>query len=379
MRHDDLGTGLTGTVLYEMVAARSSGDWSAARAAAQSVAASPLAAHPDEASLFRGVPSLAYALHFAEPPAYARTAAELDAETIAVVAARLDAAQRRMDSGRPPRMREYDLISGLTGLGALLLQRERHTALERILQYLVRLLTEPLTVAGHHVPGWWTIDGPGGRPETGTYNTGHANFGIAHGMPGPLALLALAARAGITVDGHEKAIDEAITFLTAWAQPSSNGRIGWPDTVPLHAFVNGPISGTGPLRPSWCYGTPGIGRALQLAALTRGNEAARQFAEQVVLGSITDPLQLSQIQDATLCHGWAGLLLTCHRIASDAVSPAIANELPALRARLDTHVEQDEIPKAAGLLTGCDGVLLALHTLNATHPVPGWDTCLLLN
>ncbi|MFD5588971.1 lanthionine synthetase LanC family protein [Streptomyces sp. NPDC127063] len=144
--------------------------------------------------------------------------------------------------------------------------------------------------------------------------------------------------------------------------------MGWPDTVPLHAFVNGPISGTGPLRPSWCYGTPGIGRALQLAALARGNEAARQFAEQVVLGSITDPLQLAQIRDATLCHGLAGLLLTCDRVASDAVSPAIAKELPALRARLDAHLVQHDIPKDAGLLTGRAGVLLALHTLNAPSP-----------
>lgn len=379
MRHDDLGAGLAGNVLYEMVAARSSGDWTAARAAAQAVAAGPLAAHPDEASLYRGVPALAYALHLAEPPAYARTIAELDAETIAFVAARLDAAQRRMDSGRPPRMREYDLISGLTGLGALLLQRERHTALERILQYLVRLLTEPLTVAGHQVPGWWTIDGPSGRPEDGTYNGGHANFGIAHGMPGPLALLALAARAGITVDGQEKAIDEAITFLTAWAQPSSTGSIGWPEAVPLSAFVNGPVSGTSPRRPSWCYGTPGIGRALQLGALARGNEAARQFAEHVVLGSITDPLQVAQLQDATLCHGWAGLLLTCDRIASDAVSPAIAGELPALRSRLDAHLVRHEIPEDAGLLTGRAGVLLTLHTLDAPNPVPGWETCLVLN
>ncbi|MGV9349449.1 lanthionine synthetase C family protein [Streptomyces spiralis] len=378
MRHDDLGAGLAGTVLYEMVAARTRGQWTGARAAAQALTAHPWNAHPGEASLYRGVPAVAYALHFAEPPAYSRTLATLDEETLAVVAARLDAAQRRMDSKRPPRMSEYDLISGLTGLGAYLLRREQRTTLERILHYLVRLLTESLTVAGHQVPGWWTTDGPRGSQD-GT-STGHANFGIAHGMPGPLALLALSSRAGITVDGQDKALDDAITFLTTWAQPSREGTIQWPEHLCLNDFLNGPAGGAAPGRPSWCYGTPGIGRALQLAALTRRNEAARQFAEHVVLGSITNSRQLSQLPDITLCHGWAGLLLTCDRIASDAMTPAIAKELPALRAHLSAHMVRHDIPKNAGLLSGSAGVLLALHTLSTPRRTDlGWETCLLLN
>ncbi|MFD7459204.1 MULTISPECIES: lanthionine synthetase C family protein [unclassified Streptomyces] len=380
MRHDDLGGGLTGTVLYEMVAAHSRGTWTAARTAVQAITAHPLAAYPDEASLYRGVPAVAYALHFGKPSATSWTLTELNAETIAIVAARVDAAQRRMDSGRPPRMDEYDLISGLTGLGAYLLRREQQTALERILSYLVRLLTEPLTIAGHPVPGWWTIDGPRGLPENGAFATGHANFGIAHGMPGPLALLALSSRAGVTVDGQDRALDEGIRFLTAWAQPSSDGAIGWPELLPLQAFLNGPVSGTEPGRPSWCYGTPGIGRALQLAALARRNDRARQFAEHVVLGSITDPRHLSQIEDVTLCHGWAGLLLTCDRIAAESAAPAITNELPALRSHLSAHMVRHEIPQNAGLLSGNAGVLLTLHTLSTPRPTDlGWDTCLLLN
>ncbi|MFI9149481.1 lanthionine synthetase C family protein [Streptomyces sp. NPDC053367] len=289
MRHDDLGAGLTGTALYELVAANTRGSWAAARATVQAITTQPIAAYPDEASLYRGVPAVAYALDFAKPSAASRTLAKLNAETIAIVAARLDAAQRRMDSGRPPRIAEYDLISGLTGLGAYMLRREQETALERILHYLVRLLTEPLTVVDHQVPGWWTFDGPRGRPEAGAFATGHANFGMAHGAPGPLALLALSSRAGITVDGQDRALDAGIRFLTKWAQPFSDGTLGWPECLPLRDFVNGPVGGNEPGRPSWCYGAPGIGRALQLAALARRNAQAGQFAEHVVLGSITPP------------------------------------------------------------------------------------------
>ncbi|MET9735852.1 lanthionine synthetase C family protein [Streptomyces sp. NPDC006458] len=379
MRHDDLGGGLAGTALYEIVAAHTSGTWSAAQAAARAVTAQPLTAHPGEAGLYRGVPAAAYALHFAKPPAASRTLAELDAETIAITAARLDAAQHRMDSGHPPRMAEYDLISGLTGLGACLLRRERQAALERILRYLVRLLTEPLTVAGHQAPGWWTADGPRGLPEQGAFATGHANFGLAHGMPGPLALLALAARAGITVDGQDQALDQGITFLTTWARPTADGIIEWPELLTLPDFLDGPARGE-PGRPSWCYGAPGTGRALQLAALARRNSPARQFAEHVVLGCITDPRRLARIEDSTVCHGWSGLLLTCDRIAADALTPAITHQLPLLRSHLSAHLVRHQIPESGGLLTGSAGVLLTLHTLRVPRPADlGWETCLLLN
>ncbi|MFE0654581.1 lanthionine synthetase C family protein [Streptomyces sp. NPDC059534] len=379
MSHDDLGNGLAGDALLHMVTAQAHGTWAAARVAVQAMTAQPLTAHPQQASLYRGVPAAAYTLHFAQP-ASSRTLAKLDEEAASIIATRLETAQRRMDSGRPPQMAEYDLISGLTGLGAYLLQRRHDTALEAVLHYLVRLLTEPLTLAGHQVPGWWTCDGPRGVPDDNTFRTGHANYGIAHGMPGPLALLALSSRAGINVTGQDRAIDTAIDFLTTWAQPTAGGTIGWPELLPLHDFLRGPVSGAAPGRPSWCYGAPGIARALQLAGLARRNKSVRQFAEHAVLGAITDARQLSELEDITLCHGWAGLLLTCDRIASDAQSPALARALPALRERLHTHLVRHEIPKGAGLLTGSAGVLLTLHTLSTPRPADvGWETCLLLN
>jgi hypothetical protein len=380
MRHDDLGAGLAGTALQAMVFARSSGRWAKAHAAARAVTAQPLVGHPSQASLYRGVPAVAYTLHLAGHPAYARARAELEAETIAIVADRVDAGLRRMDSGRPPRKAEYDLISGLTGLGAFLLRADREAALVRVLHYLVRLLTEPVTVAGHQVPGWWAVDGPSGDTQDGAFSAGHANLGLAHGMPGPLALLALAHRAGYTVDGQNQALDEGIAVLTQWAQPQASGTIGWPGPVPLDAFLAGPAPGAQPTRPSWCYGTPAVGRALQLAALARHNHQARQTAERAVLDSATDPRQLAQLRDATVCHGWAGLLLACDRVAADAQRPNIAYQLPKLLAQLDTHLVRHPIPEDAGLLEGNAGVRLTLHTLRTPRPpAVGWETCLLLN
>ncbi|MYR41091.1 lanthionine synthetase C family protein [Streptomyces sp. SID5910] len=375
MNHDDLGGGLTGNALYEMVIARGQSDWTAAHAAAKAISSRPITAHRTHANLYRGAPAVAYVLHVAGHRAYTRSLAELDAETVAIVADRLDAAHRRMAGGRPPRLREYDLISGLTGLGAYLLHRGHHNVLDRVLRYLVRLITEPLTVDGHQVPGWWAATDPRDAIGTGRFAHGHANFGIAHGVTGPLALLALARRVGHTVDGQDDALAEGIAHLTSWAQPCDNGSIGWPEFLPLDAYRKGPEPGAAPGRPSWCYGAPGIARALQLASLALHDDAARRLAEHTAFQAVTDSRQTCQITDSSVCHGWAGLLLAADRIASDAALPDLAHALPALLPRA-----RHRTTESAGLLTGDAGVLLTVHTLTATHPDDSrWESCLLLN
>ncbi|MGA5527523.1 lanthionine synthetase C family protein [Streptomyces pseudogriseolus] len=380
MTHDDLGTGPASTALHEMVVARTTGDWTKAHAAAKAMTSQPITADPASTNLYRGAPAVAYILHTAGHRAYARALTDLNAETVAIVTHRLDAAHRRMDKGLPPRLREYDLISGLTGLGAYFLYRAVDRALGAVLRYLVRLLTEPLVVDGHQVPGWWAATGPSDTLETGEFAHGHANFGLAHGMAGPLALLALARRAGHTVAGQDDALAAGITHLTTWAQPLKGGGTGWPECLPLDAYRHGPQPDAAPTRASWCYGTPGVARALQLAALALNNDTARRLAEHAALQAATDPRQTGQITDTSLCHGWAGLLLTTERIAADAARPDLREALPALRDRLTAETQHHPAPEHAGLLTGPAGVLLTLHTLTTARPVdPEWETCLLLS
>lgn len=379
MTHDDLAAGPAATALYEMVVAHGTGDWTKAHAAAKAMAAQPITGHPASANLYRGAPAVAYILHTAGHRAYARALAELNAEVVAIVAHRLGAACRRMDKGIPPLLREYDLISGLTGLGAYLLHRELDQALTTVLQYLVRLFTEPLVVDGHQVPGWWAATGPSGTSVTGDFAHGHANFGVAHGVAGPLALLALARRAGHTVTGQDDALVTGITHLTTWAQPLKGGGTGWPECLPLDTFRQGPRPDAAPTRASWCYGTPGIARALQLAALALNDGTARRLAEHAALQAATDPRHTGQIADTSLCHGWAGLALTTERIAADAALPDLRGALLTLRDRLTTETQHHPAPGHTGLLTGAPGVLLTLHTLTTARPVdPEWETCLLL-
>jgi class I lanthipeptide synthase len=132
-----------------------------------------------------------------------------------------------------------------------------------------------------------------------------------------------------------------------------------------------------PGRPSWCYGTAGIARALQSAALATGDPGLRQTAEQALAACITDPAQLSQLTDASLCHGWAGLLHTARCAAADAADPALF-DLDLLDRELRKFLRTNGMPRQMGLLTGSTGIQLVIE--NPGHrapPASAWDHCLL--
>lgn len=330
-------------------------------------------------SLYRGAPAIAFALHIAsadDTTRYVAARRGVDRAVIALTHRRVDQALARIARAEPPSMAEYDLIAGLTGIGAHLLRHQPHDdALHRVLAYLVRL-TEPLHRDGTALPGWWTDHDPHGTasPE---FPGGHANLGLAHGITGPLALLSLATRNGIVVDRHVEAIERICAWLDTWRQHDASGT-WWPQWITHTDRRAGRPSQPGPGRPSWCYGTPGLARAQQLAALTTANNPRQHDAEAALAATLADPGQLHRIRDPSLCHGWAGLLLTSWRTANDAANPAIANHLPHLIGKLTRHTTTTAI-NGDGLLDGRTGTALALHAAaEGSPPTSGWDACLLI-
>ncbi|WP_217712213.1 lanthionine synthetase C family protein [Streptomyces sp. NA02950] len=364
-----LSTGAAGIALAHMIAARTStGDPATAHSWAAAMTREPVLAHPDTCGLFHGAPAVAFTLHTANQPAYQGALDTLDRHVIRLTHTRLAAAHERIDRGELPRMSEYDLISGLTGIGAYLMHRHSDSdLLKQVLAYLVRL-AEPLTSNGEMLPGWWTSDGTDGRPSA---DGGHGNLGMAHGVSGPLALAATAMRHGITIPGQMHAIKLMCTWLDSWRR-GTEGIPWWPETVSRTEHRAGATRQRGPGRPSWCYGNPGLTRAQQLAAVALGDTARQRHAEHALAACLADPHQLGQLTDASLCHGWAGLLQTARRAAADAHISSIADRLPDLRQYLDHHLE-DRIPDDHGLLEGTAGIQLT----RATTAV-AWDTCLLL-
>ncbi|MDF2710932.1 MAG: hypothetical protein K0R62_6584 [Nonomuraea muscovyensis] len=87
---------------------------------------------------------------------------------------------------------------------------------------------------------------------------------------------------------------------------------------------------------------------------------------------LTDPACLDRITDATLCHGWAGLLAVGRAVAGDSPAPdRFALLIDDLTGRLAADL--DRLPKP-GFIEGRAGAHLALDGTNTT----GWTRALLV-
>jgi len=342
--------------------------------------------------LHYGAPALAYVLHHASTDhpdtdrsdRYARALTTLDARITLLTRARVDAAHRRIDRSDTPALGEFDAIRGLTGLGALWLRRDpTGPQLHAILEYLVRL-TEPLPgPAGRSRPGWWTHLAPNGR-RTPEFPDGHANNGLSHGIAGPLALLALTAQAGHRVPGHDTAMRRILDWYDTYQRTDNRhveeGRIWWPywTTDPHPADT-----GTGPGRPSWCYGTPGIARAQQLAGIALDDPHRIRTAETALHAAITAPDLIRTLDNPGLCHGLAGALLITRRAATNSTHRRLHDQAAHLQQSTTGFVtDLPTAPAEPGLFDGLAGTALALALALDEDTTPHgqeWDACLLIS
>lgn len=380
-RSQSLSKGAAGVAVLHSVRAHSGlSSWARVHAWLTCATDEELSAGPG-AGLWYGAPAVAFAMAAAPTGQYQRALQVLDTAITKLVRTRLDAASARMAAALRPSLAEFDLVRGLTGLGVYLLRRDpQGDPVRQVLAYLVRL-TEPLPADDHlgvSAPGWWTSDLPSGQADD-AFCGGHADLGMAHGIAGPLALLALALRQGITVDGQTAAIERICQWLDVWRHDGVTGP-WWPERVTLADLRASRSTHRGPARPSWCYGSPGLARAQQLAGHATRDTTRQQHAEQALAKCLSDPHQLARITDPALCHGWAGVLATVWHAATDALSSDIVALLPRPLDTLLHHTELSDSPtlRQSGLIEGSAGIALILHTMTAGTSC-GWETCMLIN
>lgn len=373
--HQSLADGTAGTALLHIERALSGRDsWTKAHALIRQVATGPIDGG-DHAGLYYGAPAVAFMLHTTNgdgQPRYEQALATLDHHVARLARRRLSTAVTRTNAGEYTQFSEYDLFHGLVGIGALLLVRQPGSdTLGDVLRYLVRL-TRPSRHDGVELPGWWVTHDP--DPTLPTPG-GHANLGMAHGAAGILALLALAVRAGHVVEGQYEALERLTDWLENWRQHSPDGP-WWPQWITLTALRTGRPTQQRPGRPSWCYGTPGIARAQQLAAIAFGDDDRRRMAERALLHCLADTRQLDRLSSRGLCHGFAGLIRTVQRVAQDAQDPGPFHTwLKEAHHRFLTV----PAPRTPGFLDGTAGAALAFGSAEpGATSVTDWDACLLL-
>ena len=276
---------------------------------------------------------------------------------------------------------EFDEISGLAGMAAALSQEGPGRALAAVADALVAG-----TLRGGSGPPW-----PTAREQIrdegllARYPGGLVNLGMAHGLAGVVAALALAVRVGVAGPDGEAALGVVAGWLA--------GQVGWVDGKPVLPSFRSLGEGDGPMLPgrtAWCYGPPGAARALALAGSALGRPELAELGTELLLASLDQPAEVSWLNSATFCHGLAGVLHIAARMAEASTDRRLVGVVPQLCARLVDAFEPDSLlgfrtrdsdgrrVDSPALLDGAAGVALVLLSL-AHEPAPGWDRAFLLS
>jgi hypothetical protein len=290
---------------------------------------------------------------------------------------------------RIPWTEDYDLISGLVGIGAYALERMPRPSAKRLLSLVVRRIGE---TAQRRTPGiaWWSDPKWVPRKYRRTPHPDY-NLGVAHGVPGAIAVLGRIA--GADVDARTK--KQARTLAegaVAWVLAQELPR----EAQGCFAYAVAPKIPREPARLAWCYGDAGIAAALLVAARTVGKPSWENAAVRVALRATARPLGTAGVVDAGLCHGAAGVAHIFHRIFLATGERRLAQAARFWFARtLAMHGKKGGFggfaawaPDARGklgwradlgFLTGAAGIALALAAATTEDPDPVWDRALLLS
>ena len=284
----------------------------------------------------------------------------------------------------------FDVISGLSGTLSYLLvcgepRFDQH--FEDILSVFVRLADSE-----NGLPNWFTPYKYLSELQKNDCLEGNLNAGLAHGIPGPLAALAIAKIEGHTVPG----VDEAIRKLASWLMENTiqdQWGDNWPYYIPLEKKNSGliaPLKDMMTSKAAWCYGAPGIARSLWLAGLAINDKSLTDYSVAAMHSILDRPESSLMLAGSGLCHGQAGLLQICMRFAKDTNDAVLKERCDLLLSELLDYYDEKLLlgftcPDSSGkpldkpgLLEGAAGVVLAiLSTVGQCKPT--WDRILLLS
>jgi hypothetical protein len=295
---------------------------------------------------------------------------------------------------------DFDVISGLSGIGAYLLSRRDEPPIALALAHAVDALTAQV-LSDEVPPRWFTpahllYD----EPTRQMYPNGNLNCGLAHGIPGVLAFLSLVRLEGLRFERLEDSIVVIAEWLSSHRQDDSWG-VNWPAAVQLEAMRDADgrtrlrpgdpaLAPGGPSRAAWCYGSPGVARALWLAGQAMDREAYRAQALAAMEAVFHRPIPARMIDSPTFCHGVGGLLAITMRFARETRDTMFVRETRQLVEQLLGSFQPDSLlgfrciefgdnrTDQPGLLDGAAGVAIVLLAAS-TGLEPTWDRVFLLS
>lgn len=209
-------------------------------------------------------------------------------------------------------MAYYDTIVGLSGVAGYLLLFERDEmavdCIKKILNYFIKL-TDDIEISNYKVPGWYisSMNQPFEEQRL-IYKNGNFNFGLAHGIAGPLVILSLAAKKGIEIPEQKEGIYKILSNFKEYKFTNRDGLVYWPGRLKFENYINKRVADDLNYRAGWCYGTPGIARAIYIAGSAINDEESINLSINAMENICKADRDYWMLDSPTICHGYAGFL-----------------------------------------------------------------------
>jgi hypothetical protein len=134
---------------------------------------------------------------------------------------------------------------------------------------------------------------------------GCVNYGLSHGMAGPLAVLSLAHKNGIRKQELECVINGLVLEYKK-ASYYANDIAYWPGKITFEQYVGLEEIIKGQAQMSWCYGSVAILRVLYLSGVLTSNNEVEQFALDELIKIAEMNLVDFALKQPIVCHGFVG-------------------------------------------------------------------------
>jgi lantibiotic modifying enzyme len=289
---------------------------------------------------------------------------------------------------------DYDLIGGLVGLGLCAVERIQRASAQQVLSKVLSHL-ESLSKRVPTGITWWTSPNLLIADVRKEFPEGYYNYGLSHGVPGVIVLLARMLQGGFEVSRVRPLLDGAVAWLLSGKLEPRSASPAYAEFVgcshfPAYAFTQEQAFSC---RTAWCYGDPGVLYALWIAGKVTQNDTWKQEALRLAEFASSLTLAQAQIRDIPLCHGATGLAHIWNRLYQESGRESLrenarvwfAHSLSLLRGDGFAGVcswaldgDAYRFKPEADFLNGAAGVGLALLG-GLTQNEPQWDRALLLS
>ena len=273
----------------------------------------------------------------------------------------------------------YELLSGVVGMGVYARERLPRPSAVRLIEAVVGRLEACAERSAAGAAFFSPVETL--SPEYhDAAPRGWYNLGLAHGVAGVISFLGSLCRIGVAVDRAAPLLADAVAWLLARELPPG-GNFRFKSTYTPGRDVD-------VCRLGWCHGDLAVATALLVAARGAGEPSWEQHARRIARSVAALTVDGTQVPDAGLCHGAAGIGHLFNRLYQETDDPALGE---AARMWLRKAVAMREPGQGIGgyqlferghkydnpgFRVGSSGIALAL--LAAASPVsPDWDRLLL--